>query len=1608
MTTDPGWPSSTGSSLPAVPTSDDDEADKTLSLEAYEALADDMPSRLRPGLLSEAENSMGNKHKRSLNEIDVRSSPPSKFTCLSTSEPFSLDGDSGWDLDDSQLYSEESLLLTSDAPPSSPVPPHESVRATWTSTQLLIQFLEAVDVDVQDCGPDTPQGTHVMRVDTEVVMQHTSITQLYGLFRRCARDTEKALTSGMMSMDSTPRTLLDIDAHLLSRSLHLLETTMRQQSQRAELRLDLDFASLEAQVRNSVSLLLCAKCCLIVLGFEQLPKFLFSEELLERCLDILKPALEALVLPLVDACSNPVPAGLAFHLIQGSAPASLVAELDIHLHHVCSTMSLLEPLYCLSSVSVPETLMTRCVFLALAPLFAQDRGSMTTTTKKQTNDSSFTHAHVLRPLRLSCLHILRNLFVFYPTQRSWVLSEILISLQQLPDLRHRKRHFRLGGGQRIYVITALLLQLVQAAAYESPASCEQSLAWFVDADVRETQDKPPSQTNHESVHALASSIAAFLVQRGEEAKAGKNSTEMSYAAIVYAIVEDTLTLVFLPEWPAAPMLLSCFMRLLVNVLHEAKGALEAKAMALDLLGIVAARIRRAEKQPRPRKSQACPPTMSIICACLDVDALRQMQQAHLSLIQRLSTRNKQDPSILAAIRFHRAQFLYDLALAMRSCKSSGFQNNTQVAANVGDSDKTEDPAIALFQHAIATCAQQMDRNDGPVQAADSHLIMRLVLQSNCFVSFSFLVAPLLQFANSSVLSVRLRALRGLGYVADANADFLDDEHVRETIALHITDTSASVREVCVSLLANYLLYMPAKLPVYLADVSERIMDTAVAVRKRVIRFMRDVYSLRIDYDAKLKIMLRMLRCMHDMDPTVQSLALECMTVMLFSDKTRESPAVLARLFADLCTRIRERPSPLEEFLRRLDKDKTSGGDARTTSASALGELVDELISQLFAGDTEPVAMLDQLRVVHILSQTQPNVLTVSRAKQLLPYLEGAQTPAEVAVMEEILWIYSTCVCHMPRTARAFATSLEAILTHSLSRCKLYPGTSALEALVLCFCRVIAFQTHNYELLQHTYHSCLTRFFAIRAESLDTNASLVICLTALLCAHGPWEAAQQPTRLDDVFSHLMDLYATTTRQGAVQHHIPLLIALGSLLSMYPRKFLDPELSATLERILHDGSLQERYLVLRSLLALLKHDMDALRPNITAASTIGHIASTASTSQIAASSADVVAELTGRSYTDAGLVTGLLQRYSVPVLEAVLEVTSAPIQRTASEILNISILQGLSHPMQVVPYLVSLETSQDPILRSRAAQLHRHMMSKHASLLASRYGECVRASFQFQCRLTSHPRGYRDGEQHAEALLQTWFDMLSEHRTARLAFLKALVRLMDVTMGTTCTESDVNLAMYVADNLALLEYRVAEEPLLVIHELKMLHAVTGGQVMSMVTRKLRADDNQRSPSPLTDEEEEGDQYETGSDDDDDDDKTHIPMQKEAHMNGNDEILNIHNTIPSDDNDDDDDDDPNYAGHLALARAACKMRMVQALRQHIKHMYQLPEKKCAKYEPGKRTAMGDRAVARVSSDSAKCVLQFTISTPQTYAEVRQDLEEFVDAGDDVGSESDLDALD
>mgnify|MGYP002651905374 CR=1 FL=1 len=58
------------------------------------------------------------------------------------------------------------------------------------------------------------------------------------------------------------------------------------------------------------------------------------------------------------------------------------------------------------------------------------------------------------------------------------------------------------------------------------------------------------------------------------------------------------------------------------------------------------------------------------------------------------------------------------------------------------------------------------------------------------------------------------------------------------------------------------------------------------------------------------------------------------------------------------------------------------------------------------------------------------------------------------------------------------------------------------------------------------------------------------------------------------------------------------------------------------------------------------------------------------------------------------------------------------------------------------------------------------------------------------------------------------------------------------GASATEGDVSFARYVAENLAALDYRIAEEPLTVIYELRLVDAATGMQVLGAVLNLLAA--------------------------------------------------------------------------------------------------------------------------------------------------------------------------
>jgi cohesin loading factor subunit SCC2 len=119
----------------------------------------------------------------------------------------------------------------------------------------------------------------------------------------------------------------------------------------------------------------------------------------------------------------------------------------------------------------------------------------------------------------------------------------------------------------------------------------------------------------ESATKAAKTVVLFLTQRSGKAKATKNSNEAEYRAIFDNLVSDLLVVLYWPEWPAASLLLGIICKFMVGVtfslepeyltylyldqvssLDDVKSSSQtdnnaAKTMALDHLGVIAARIR---------------------------------------------------------------------------------------------------------------------------------------------------------------------------------------------------------------------------------------------------------------------------------------------------------------------------------------------------------------------------------------------------------------------------------------------------------------------------------------------------------------------------------------------------------------------------------------------------------------------------------------------------------------------------------------------------------------------------------------------------------------------------------------------------------------------------------------------------------------------------------------------------------------------------------------------------------------------------------------------------------------------------------------------------------
>jgi len=202
----------------------------------------------------------------------------------------------------------------------------------------------------------------------------------------------------------------------------------------------------------------------------------------------------------------------------------------------------------------------------------------------------------IQQIQLSAIRCATIIFSKYPQHRQNLVIDILNSLARLPTSKRNLRNYRLSHLMDdeddeipcIQMLSALVLQLVQSVAkIPSPIESDHRQSMLEDESKNEDIDELPILSSLELATQISSMFLTIFLE-----KISSRKEEIDFRPLFENFIQDLLSTVNKPEWPAAETILSILGRLLVRNFMNKKVEISLRTASLEYLGVVAARLRK--------------------------------------------------------------------------------------------------------------------------------------------------------------------------------------------------------------------------------------------------------------------------------------------------------------------------------------------------------------------------------------------------------------------------------------------------------------------------------------------------------------------------------------------------------------------------------------------------------------------------------------------------------------------------------------------------------------------------------------------------------------------------------------------------------------------------------------------------------------------------------------------------------------------------------------------------------------------------------------------------------------------------------------------------------
>uniref|UniRef100_U3KN26 Nipped-B protein n=1 Tax=Oryctolagus cuniculus TaxID=9986 RepID=U3KN26_RABIT len=1230
-----------------------------------------------------------------------------------------------------------------------------------------------------------------------------------------------------------------------------------------------------------------ADACLTTINImtsPNMPKAVYIEDVIERVIQYTKFHLQNTLYPQYDPVYrlDPHGGGLLSSKAKRAKCSTHKQRVIVMLYNkVCDIVSSLSEL--LEIQLLTDTTILQVSSMGITPFFVEN----------------------VSELQLCAIKLVTAVFSRYEKHRQLILEEIFTSLARLPTSKRSLRNFRLNSsdmdGEPMYIqmVTALVLQLIQCVVHlpssEKDSNSEEDSNKKVDQDVVITN-------SYETAMRTAQNFLSIFLK-----KCGSKQGEEDYRPLFENFVQDLLSTVNKPEWPAAELLLSLLGRLLVHQFSNKSTEMALRVASLDYLGTVAARLRKDAVTSKMDQG-------SIERILKQVsggeDEIQQLQKA---LLDYLDENTETDPSLVFSRKFYIAQWFRDTTLetekAMKSQKDEESSEGTHHAKEIettGQIMHRAENRKKFLRSIIKTTPSQfstLKMNSDTVDYDDACLIVRYLASMRPFAqSFDIYLTQILRVLGENAIAVRTKAMKCLSEVVAVDPSILARLDMQRGVHGRLMDNSTSVREAAVELLGRFVLCRPQLAEQYYDMLIERIL-------KLVNETFQKLWFTPTPHNDK-EAMTRKILNITDVVAACRDTGYDWFEQLLQNLLKSEEDSSYKPV-KKACTQL------VDNLVEHILKYEESLADSDNKGVNS-GRLV-ACITTLF-----------------LFSKIRPQLM-VKHAMTMQPYLTTkCSTQNDFMVICNVAKILELVVPLMEHPSETFLATIE----EDLMKLIIKYGMTVVQHCVSCLGAVVNKVTQNFKFVWacfNRYYGAISKLKSQHQED-PNNTSLLTNKPALLrslftvgalCRHFDFDLEDfKGNSKVNIKDKVLELLMYFTKHSDEEVQTKAIIGLGFAFIQHPSLMFEQEVKNLYNNILSDknSSVNLKIQVLKNLQTYLQEEDTRMQQ------------ADRDWKKVAKQE-----DLKEMGDVSSGMSSSIMQLYLKQVLEAFFH-TQSSVRHFALNVIALTLNQGLIHPVQCVPYLIAMGTDPEPAMRNKADQQLVEIDKKYAGFIHMKAVAGMKMSYQVQQAINTclkdPVRGFRQDES-SSALCSHLYSMIRGNRQHRRAFLISLLNLFDDTAKT-----EVTMLLYIADNLACFPYQTQEEPLFIMHHIDITLSVSGSNLLQSFKESMVKDKRKERKSSPSKENESSESEEEISRPR----KSRKRVDSDSDSDSEDDINSVMKCLPE-----------NSAPLIEFANVSQGILLLLMLKQHLKNLCGFSDSKIQKYSPSESAKVYDKAINR-----------------------------------------------